>query len=109
MKQAVVFLRDRKAGVLTEDENGYTFQYDRNFLLSDDAEAISLTLPLSEKPFHDKVLFPFFDGLIPEGWLLDIAEKSWKIDVRDRMSLLLACCKDCIGAVGVEPIRNGEE
>lgn len=109
MKQAVVFLRDRKAGVLTEDENGYTFQYDRDFLLSDDAEAISLTLPLSEKPFHDKVLFPFFDGLIPEGWLLDIAEKSWKIDVRDRMSLLLACCKDCIGAVGVEPIRNEEE
>ena len=108
MKQAVVFLRDRKAGVLTEDENGYTFQYDRNFLLSDDAEAISLTLPLSEKPFHDKVLFPFFDGLIPEGWLLDIAEKSWKIDARDRMSLLLACCKDCIGAVGVEPIRNEE-
>ena len=109
MKQAVVFLRDRKAGVLTEDENGYTFQYDRDFLLSDDAEAISLTLPLSDKPFHDKVLFPFFDGLIPEGWLLDIAEKSWKIDVRDRMSLLLACCKDCIGAVGVEPIRNEEE
>ena len=108
MKQAVVFLRDRKAGVLTENENGYTFQYDRNFLLSDDAEAISLTLPLSEKAFHDKVLFPFFDGLIPEGWLLDIAEKSWKIDARDRMSLLLACCKDCIGAVGVEPIRNEE-
>lgn len=109
MKQAVVFLRDRKAGVLTEDENGYTFQYDQDFLLSDDAEAISLTLPLSEKPFHDKVLFPFFDGLIPEGWLLDIAEKNWKIDARDRMSLLLACCKDCIGAVGVEPIRNEEE
>lgn len=109
MKQAVVFLRDRKAGVLTEDENGYTFQYDQGFLHSDDAEAISLTLPLSEKPFHDKVLFPFFDGLIPEGWLLDIAEKSWKIDARDRMSLLLACCKDCIGAVGVEPIRNEEE
>ena len=109
MKQAVVFLRDKKAGVITEDENGYTFQYDRDFLRSDDAEAISLTLPLSETPFHDKVLFPFFDGLIPEGWLLDIAEKSWKIDARDRMSLLLACCKDCIGAVGVEPIRNGEE
>lgn len=109
MKQAVVFLRDRKAGVLTEDENGYTFQYDQGFLHSDDAEAISLTLPLSDKPFHDKVLFPFFDGLIPEGWLLDIAEKSWKIDARDRMSLLLACCKDCIGAVGVEPIKKEKE
>lgn len=104
MKQAIVYLRDIKAGLLTEDETGYTFLYDTEFLASELAEAISLTLPLSEKPYRDKVLFPFFDGLIPEGWLLDIAEKNWKIDARDRMSLLLACCKDCIGAVGVEPV-----
>lgn len=108
MKQAIVFLRNIKAGLLTEDDNGYTFQYDADFLSSDKAEAISLTLPLTDKPYRDKVLFPFFDGLIPEGWLLDIAEKNWKIDTRDRMSLLLACCKDCIGAVGVEPIINEE-
>lgn len=95
-----------KAGILTEDEDGYTFQYDTEFLQSDVAEAVSLTLPLTEKAYHDKVLFPFFDGLIPEGWLLDIAEKNWKIDARDRMSLLLACCKDCIGAVGIEPINE---
>ena len=48
-------------------------------LNSDKAEAISLTLPLTDKPYHDTVLFPFFDGLIPEGWLLNIAENSWKI------------------------------
>ena len=109
MKQASVFLRGIKAGVLTEDENGYTFEYDAHFLASADAEAVSLTMPLTNKPYRDKVLFPFFDGMIPEGWLLDIAEKNWKIDVRDRMSLLLACCKDCIGAVGVEHIINEEE
>ena len=106
MKQAVVFLRGIKAGILTEDENGYTFEYDADYLATADAEAVSLTLPLSDKPYRDKVLFPFFDGLIPEGWLLDIAEKNWKIDARDRMSLHIACCKDCIGAVGVEPIIN---
>ena len=78
-------------------------------MTSADAEAVSLTLPLSDKPYRDKVLFPFFDGLIPEGWLLDIAEKNWKIDTRDRMSLLIACCKDCIGAVGVESVINEEE
>lgn len=108
MKQAIINLRGIKAGVLTEDENGYTFQYDRDFLQSGSAEAISLTMPLTSVPYHDKMLFPFFDGLIPEGWLLDIAEKNWKIDARDRMSLLLACCKDCIGAVGVEPIEEME-
>ena len=90
-------------------ENGYTFEYDADYLTSANAEAVSLTLPLSDKPYRDKVLFAFFDGLIPEGWLLDIAEKNWKIDARDRMSLLLACCKDCIGAVGVEPIISEEE
>ena len=79
MKQAVVFLHGVKAGILTEDENGYTFEYDADYLASADAEAVSLTLPLSDKPYRDKVLFPFFDGLIPEGWLLDIAEKNWKI------------------------------
>ena len=109
MKQTVVFLRGIKAGVLTEDENGYTFEYAADYLASADAEAVSLTLPLSDKPYRDKVLFPFFDGLIPEGWLLDIAEKNWKINTRDRMSLLIACCKDCIGAVGVEHIINEEE
>lgn len=80
MKKAVVFLRDIQAGILTEDENGYTFQYDADFLTSDHAEAISLTLPLTNEPFNSKVLFPFFDGLIPEGWLLNIAENNWKID-----------------------------
>ncbi len=109
MRQAVVFLRNIKAGVLTEDAEGYTFLYDADFLHSEGAEAISLTMPLSDKPYHDKVLFPFFDGLIPEGWLLDIAEKNWKIDARDRMALLMACCKDCIGAVGVEPVIKEEE
>lgn len=93
---------------MTEDETGYTFQYDANYLQSENAEAISLTMPLAERPYHEKILFPFFDGLIPEGWLLDIAEKSWKINRRDRMSLLLACCKDCIGSVSVVPIKNEE-
>lgn len=105
MKQAEIFMYDKLAGILTEDENGFTFQYDLNYLNDSDSEAISLTMPLKNKPYHDKVLFPFFDGLIPEGWLLDIAERSWKINQRDRMSLLLACCKDCIGAVSVVPIN----
>ncbi len=98
---------ERSAGVLTEDENGYAFRYDESYLKIQNAEPISLTFPLSEKPYESKVLFPFFDGLIPEGWLLDVAERSWKINPRDRMALLLACCKDCVGAVSVVP--NAEE
>ena len=108
MKQGKIYLYDQLTGFLTEDENGFTFAYDSQYLGKADAEAISLTLPLTDKPFRSNVLFPFFDGLIPEGWLLTIAENNWKINERDRISLLLACCKDCIGAVSVVPV-NVEE
>jgi serine/threonine-protein kinase HipA len=50
-------------------------------------------------------LFPFFDGLIPEGWLLDIAEKNWKLNEKDRMGLLLTFCKNCIGAVSIVAVK----
>lgn len=108
MKQANVFLNDMLAGILTEDDMGYEFRYDSDFLKSESAVAVSLTLPLTSEPYRSNVLFPFFDGLIPEGWLLDIAEQSWKISARDRFSLLLACCKDCIGNVSIIPIESKE-
>ena len=108
MKQAKVFISSTLAGILTEDEAGYEFMYLPEYLASDSAIPVSLTLPLSDKPYRDKVLFPFFDGLIPEGWLLDIAEQSWKISARDRFSLLLACCKDCIGNISVIPSEESE-
>jgi serine/threonine-protein kinase HipA len=99
-------LGDRLAGIIREDEDGYRFTYDEGYLDADGALAISLSLPLRTEPYRDRSLFPFFDGLIPEGWLLDIAERTWKLDQRDRMGLLLACCEDTIGAVSVR--REGE-
>ena len=100
---------DKLAGTLIEDDEGFHFHYEENYPDKDDAEPISLTLPLTNKIYHSSVLFPFFDGLIPEGWLLDIAEKNWKINARDRMNILLVTCRDCIGAVSVEPIEDEEK
>lgn len=104
MRKAEVLLHDVPVGVLEELERGYRFTYAMDYLDDPKAVPVSLTFPLRKEPFEDKRLFPFFDGLIPEGWLLEIAEKTWKIDPRDRMGLLLACCRDCIGAAGVVPI-----
>ncbi|MCC8039331.1 MAG: HipA N-terminal domain-containing protein [Bacteroidales bacterium] len=106
MRYAEIYYRDRLAGILTEDDAGYEFRYLDEYLASEDAKPVSLTLPLSAKPYKSNVLFPFFDGLIPEGWLLDVATENWKLNPRDRMGLLLACCKDCIGAVSVLPAKN---
>ena len=94
-------MNDTLAGYLHENVDGYQFKYTKEYLSLDDGEPISLSLPIKEEHFEDKNLFPFFDGLIPEGWLLNITQQNWKIDLRDRMGLLLLCCKDCIGAVSV--------
>jgi serine/threonine-protein kinase HipA len=65
-------------------------------------------MPVHRTPYRSNRLFAFFDGLIPEGWLLNIASESWKINTDDRMGLLLACCKNAIGAVSVHPIKENE-
>jgi serine/threonine-protein kinase HipA len=101
MRKAKVFMHNELAGILLENEEGYTFTYDANYLADQTSLPVSLTLPKTSKPYYSKILFPFFDGLIPEGWLLEIAERNWKIQSRDRMGLLLACCRDCIGAVSI--------
>lgn len=104
MRQAKIIIDEQVAGILKETEEAYFFNYDEAFLKSKNRKAISLTLPLQKEPFKANYLFPFFDGLIPEGWLLDIVQKNWKINPRDRMGLLLATCKDCIGNISVIPL-----
>lgn len=101
MRTAKVYVREQLAGLLLEDDQGYVFEYDADYLKSGLPQAVSLTLPITARRYQSNVMFPFFDGLIPEGWLLKVAEKNWKLNERDRMGLLMVCCKDCIGAVSV--------
>ena len=108
MRKAEVHLHGQLAGHFTQDEQGYTFAYTPAYLLTRLAEPVSLTLPLRAAPYVERVLLPFFDGLIPEGWLLEVAEQHWKLNARDRMGLLLACCRDCIGAVSIHPLQTDE-
>jgi len=110
MRQANIFYYKVYCGLLTETNDGdYTFQYDSDYINNYPEQFITFTMPVSDTIYKDKRLFSFFEGLIPEGWLLNIASKSWKINPNDRMGLLLACCKNCIGAVSVEPKINSDE
>lgn len=101
MRRGKVLFNNEFAGIIYENEQGIHFDYFKGYLTKGGAKPISLTLPLSAEEYSSKTMLPFFDGLIPEGWLLDIAEKTWKINPKDRMGLLLVCCKDCIGAVSI--------
>ena len=104
-RKAYVYVRDTYAGVLSETDSGYTFSYDRAYMLRADATAVSLTLPLREEVYSSSTLFSFFDGLIPEGWLLNVISRNWKLRPTDRFGLLLKACKDPIGNVSIMETR----
>lgn len=107
MRQGKVYYKEYLAGIITETNEGdYIFQYDSQYVQEHPKEFVSFTMPVTDKPYTDKRLFPFFEGLIPEGWLLNIAAKNWKINHNDRMGLLLACCQNCIGAVSIVSIKG---
>lgn len=105
-RTAQVFAWDTLAGLLRETDAGYVFSYTPEYLALPDARSVSLTLPLREEPYISKTLFAFFDGLIPEGWLLDVVIHNWKIDRGDRFGLLLVACRDCIGAISVREVKE---
>ncbi len=100
-RTAYVFVRNSFAGTLFETDEGYSFSYDDKYILSSNVSAVSLTLPIQKEIYKSRTLFPFFDGLIPEGWLLDIVSRNWKIERNDRFGLLLKACKDSIGAISI--------
>jgi len=105
MRKAAIYYKDLLAGFLTETDDGdYIFQYEEAYVIAYPRQFITFSMPVTTTTYKDRRLFSFFEGLIPEGWLLDIASKSWKINQNDRMGLLLACCQNCIGAVSVQAI-----
>lgn len=104
-----VYVHGRFAGVIEERGDVFAFTYDPDYLSGADPVPVSLTLPPRLEPYESKVFFPFFDGLIPEGWLLDLTVRHWKLDRRDRMGLLLTVCEDCVGAVHVVDEERARE
>ncbi|MBB5624061.1 serine/threonine-protein kinase HipA [Pedobacter cryoconitis] len=108
MQKAKVYYREFLAGILEQYDGGYRFTYDPIYLDMEKSMPVSLTLPLSPYPYLSRILFPFFDGLIPEGWLLHIAREQWNFKRNDRFELLINLCRDTIGAVTVYPEEEEE-
>ena len=103
MRRAEVYFKDLLAGFLTDFDDHYEFQYTNDYLSK--GQPISVTLPLQKDAFISKTLFPFFDGLIVEGWLLNVAKDNWKVNPNDRMGLLLLLGEDTIGAVSIKEVK----
>lgn len=103
--QAKVFYQGKEAGILNQlSDRDYQFTYTPEYLSDPAALPISLTLPLRPEKYESAELFPFFLGLLPEGWLLAITSKTLKIDPNNKFNLLLHSGRNTVGAVSVRPI-----
>ncbi len=105
-RAARVLYRWQKAGILRETGSGYEFRYDPVYLGNPGSQAISLSLPLRSAMYESPRLFSFFDGLLPEGWLLDVTSSTANIDANDKFGLLLHTGEDPIGAVSILPLDD---
>lgn len=108
-RQAIVRLEGTPVGTLVEIGRQTRFTYSPEWLARPDAVAVSLTLPLRAEPYVSEGLHPYFENLLPEGWLLELATKKLKISKDDAFGLLLATCADCVGAVEIVSADAGNE
>ncbi len=104
--QLRVFYKDKLAGYLTEDTGSvvrrYVFFYDPDYLQTQEARPISVNLPLRREEYFSSVLFPFFDNLLAEGWLLEHQLKTYKLSKDQRFELIARCGLEAVGAVSLK-------
>jgi len=102
MTTLAVYFKDQQCGTLSEEKDKtYLFTYSPEYLATPGARPISVNLPLQTEPYYSASLFPFFDNLISEGWLLEAQTTIHKIDRRNRFALIQKCGIECMGAVSL--------
>lgn len=101
MRKARVFVHGMEAGILQEQENGkYQFQYQADY----QGAPVSLTMPIKKRIYDFQQFPPFFEGLLPEGPMLEALLRKKKIDRNDFFSQLITVGQDVVGAVTIEEI-----
>ena len=105
MRKCQVFIHGKDAGILKEDTNGYEFSYNPSYLMSENPEPVSLSLPIREGTFRSPYLFPAFSSILSEGETRQLQAKRFNVDPEDDFSILMLTCRfDTIGAITVKPL-----
>jgi serine/threonine-protein kinase HipA len=101
MRKANVFVHGLAAGMLEELPQGrYRFSYEPSY----QGAPVSLTLSI-QNAVHEFEQFPtFFEGLLPEGMMLEAMLRQYKLDRNDYFGQLILVGHDCVGAVTIEEL-----
>jgi serine/threonine-protein kinase HipA len=100
VKKAKVFVDGVLAGEIQEIERGKKYRF--VYLESYKGTSVSLEMPLTQLTYEYDRFPPFFEGLLPEGMMLEGLLRYTKIDRNDLLAQLIAVGGDLVGNVTVE-------
>ncbi len=101
MRRAIVYVHGIKAGLLEEHANmTYVFTYFSEYI----GPPVSLTMPILKKKYEFHQFPSFFEGLLPEGMLLEALLRRYKLDKDDYFGQLTLVGHDLVGAVSIEKL-----
>ena len=104
-RKGKVYNNGQLAGVIEENDDGYSFIYDDNYLIDTSAKPICFAIPRRRERYTSKYLFPFFHGLLAEGIAKEIQCRKLKIDESDHFGRLLKTGGgDFIGSITVKEV-----
>ena len=106
MRKLNVFLEIEGEQVLVgriegEGVSDARFSYDREYLTSAGAAAVSVSLPLRDEAFSALQTRNFFEGLLPEGFTGRSVAQWLHTDQDDYLAILFGLGQDCLGAIRI--------
>ena len=102
MRKARLLVNGIDAGLLEELGDGnYKVTYHHHY----HGAPVSLTMPIKNKAYEYNQFPPFFEGLLPEGIMLEALLRKYKLDKNDYFGQLLKVGHDVVGAVSIEVLE----
>jgi serine/threonine-protein kinase HipA len=99
-----VWFGETKAGALSQDDAGaLSYTYDSDYLAGPDSRALSFSMPLQEAPYADRVVRPFFSGLLPDEGARQRLAGALGISAGNAFGLLEVIGGECAGALSLYP------
>jgi serine/threonine-protein kinase HipA len=100
-----IWMNGLRVGSLTMSTTGaLAFSYAPDWLETQGARPISLSMPLRHRAYSGKVAYNFFDNLLPDNkQIRDRIQARFKALTSHPFDLLSAIGMDCVGAIQIAP------
>jgi len=86
--------------LIREAQSRYIFTYEKDWLQRENTRPISLSMPLTETPFRGKIVYSFFDNLLPDSESIrNRVQVRFQTPTNRCFDLLSQIGQDCVGSL----------